>query len=47
MTDVLPLLKRYNESAPRYTSYPPATKLARGASRPTDFGIATIDGVAV
>jgi oxygen-independent coproporphyrinogen III oxidase len=24
MTDVLPLLKRYNESAPRYTSYPPA-----------------------
>jgi len=23
MTDVLPLLKRYNESAPRYTSYPP------------------------
>jgi len=24
MTDVLALLKRYNESAPRYTSYPPA-----------------------
>src|SRR5215813_1772433 len=24
MTDVLALLKRYNEPAPRYTSYPPA-----------------------